>query len=105
MCLLIERPREEQRRSRLPGTRTSRASRTGDQATCKCLPRQSVIVSVVPLTVVANCRNALVAGPVITMPSVVYCDPWHGQTYRPSEKPVIVQASCVQMAVRETADV
>jgi hypothetical protein len=43
--------------------------------------------------------SGFVAGPTSTVPLVEYCEPWHGQTKRELLKPLIVQFSCVQIAV------
>jgi hypothetical protein len=45
-----------------------------------------------------------VAGPLATAPVVVNRDPWHGHTYWLPENPVIVHASCVQVAVSAVND-
>ena len=66
---------------------------------------QTVMVSVVPTNCVGKVRRDLVAGPLRTCPAVLYCEPWHGQTYVGLRKPVIVHASCVQMAVSAVKDV
>ena len=49
---------------------------------------------------VGYCCSGIVAGPIPTAPVVVNCDPWHGHTNRLLENPVIVQPSCVHVAVR-----
>jgi len=48
---------------------------------CGSVSAHNVIVSVVPANCVANCRSAIVAGPLTTAPVVEYRDPWHGHTY------------------------
>lgn len=40
-----------------------------------------------------------VAGPRVTAPLVLYCDPWHGHVNVPDEKPETTHCSCVQTAV------
>ena len=47
----------------------------------------------------ANWRRDWVAGPTSTLPLVENSDPWRGHRKREFEKPLIVSASCVQIAV------
>lgn len=47
-----------------------------------------------------NCRSARGAGPDTTAPDVLNREPWHGQTKVWLLYPVMVQASCVQVAVK-----
>jgi hypothetical protein len=58
-----------------------------------------VIVSVVPTKLDGKVRSDEDAGPLITAPDVLYCDPWHGHSYTEFWKLVTVHPSCVQMAV------
>ena len=47
-----------------------------------------------------NCASDRVAGPLVTDPLVVYCDPWQGHSNVPLPKLLTTHCSCVQTAVR-----
>ena len=65
--------------------------------------RYAVNVITSPVTCALNCCSGRFAGPLTTAPEVVNVEPWQGQTNCDPEKPLIVQASCVQTAVRAVA--
>ena len=59
------------------------------------------VIETTPLVIVAlNARSERVAGPRTTLPLVLNREPWHGHWNTPLSKPVMVHASCVQVAVR-----
>jgi len=62
-------------KSRIPQSQTT--TPTGDPAGDGAYV---VIVNVGAVNRVANCCNARVAGPWVTVPFVLYCEPWHGHT-------------------------
>jgi hypothetical protein len=56
-----------------------------------------VIVIIVPLNDTANEARLFVAGPRVTWPDVLYCDPWHGHVNVPPENPLTMHPWWVQI--------